>query len=345
MSKDNKKHNEKDKAKALKKINWWKEHYPNEPIPRSFSKHVTQKKISVVQSTKSITLQEIQQSIPDSSILPKSKLKTNKTSNNMGSKLLEKRRTKSVSKSYDNSNISKQNSIDFFARVEEEMSEITEIHTSIHLKIPVSVENTQYLENENVNARKIICIDTETTGFSRHDRVCQIGFVAYDGIYLQQFMDYCNPHAPMNPFAYACHRIPQSKLLKSQDLQKTKTYEMLESYNNHNNIFVFHNAKFDLRMLGYDGFVCKAEVLDTIKIIKSVKRCKKHSLDHLIQNLGIQKNRFKMLKIVSHDALGDAIAVFLLVNWVAENYPDEITKILGHETASQLFLKHLRQSS
>lgn len=165
--------------------------------------------------------------------------------------------------------------------------------------------------------KRLVFIDTETTGLTANDRVCQVSALVFDGQDLTPYSDYCNPHCKINPFAYRVHHIPQKLVDAAPDLCDTQTYKIIMQHNTAGNIFVFHNAPFDLRMLSYNGFNLKAPVIDTLSIARKHKCFPSNSLSTIVDYLNLNENGMK-----SHDALGDATMTFYLFNWLGCKYPD-----------------------
>lgn len=172
----------------------------------------------------------------------------------------------------------------------------------------------------------LVFVDTETTGLTSLDRICQIALVKVNSSGIETFMDYCNPHVPVNPFAFDVHGLSNSFLKKQKDFKKTQTYKMLRTFINEKCVFVFHNAPFDLRFIGYEDVKIENAIVDTMKILRQKKCFSDNKLKTALQFLKIV---FKELDVKQHDALGDAMTTFYLLKWLYNAYPYHVGRIIS----------------
>jgi len=172
----------------------------------------------------------------------------------------------------------------------------------------------------------LVVIDTETTGLTPADRICQLALVKFDSSGVETFSDYCNPHVPVNPFAYMVHGLSDSFLKKQKDIKKTPTYKKLNEFIAEKCVFVFHNAPFDLRLLSYDGVNIDNPVVDTLKIIRQMKCFPDNKLSTALTFL---KRVFNDLEVKQHDALGDALTTLHLLKWLCNAYPCHVGRIIS----------------
>lgn len=177
-----------------------------------------------------------------------------------------------------------------------------------------------------LNKSSLVVVDTETTGLTPVDRICQLAFVKLDSSGIETFSDYCNPHVPVNPFAYMVHGLSDSFLKKQKDIKKTPTYNKLKELLADNCVFVFHNAPFDLRFLSYDGVNIDNPVVDTLKIIRQMKCFPDNKLSTALTFL---KRVFNDLEVKQHDALGDALTTLHLLKWLCNAYPCHVGRIIS----------------
>lgn len=171
----------------------------------------------------------------------------------------------------------------------------------------------------------LVVIDTETTGLTPTDRICQLALVKFDSSGVETFSDYCNPHVPVNPFAYMVHGLSDSFLKKQKDIKKTPTYKKLNEFIAEKCVFVFHNAPFDLRFLSYDGVNINNPVVDTLKIIRQMKCFPDNKLSTALTFL---KRIFPDLNVKQHDALGDAMTTLHLLKWLYQAYPCHVGRMI-----------------
>jgi len=177
-----------------------------------------------------------------------------------------------------------------------------------------------------LNKSSLVVIDTETTGLTPVDRICQLAFVKLDSSGIETFSDYCNPHVPVNPFAYMVHGLSDAFLKKQKDIKKTPTYNKLKELLGDNCVFVFHNAPFDLRFLSYDGVNINNPVVDTLKIIRQMKCFPDNKLSTALTFL---KRVFNDFDVKQHDALGDAMTTLYLLKWLFNAYPCHVGRIIS----------------
>ncbi len=177
-----------------------------------------------------------------------------------------------------------------------------------------------------LNKSSLVVIDTETTGLTPSDRICQIALVKVSSSGTETYADYCNPHIPVNPFAFEVHGLSDSFLKKQKDIKKTPTYKKLNEFIAEKCVFVFHNAPFDLRFLSYDGVNINNPVVDTLKIIRQMKCFPDNKLSTALLFL---KRIFSDLEVKQHDALGDAMTTLHLLKWLCNAYPCHVGRIIS----------------
>lgn len=162
---------------------------------------------------------------------------------------------------------------------------------------------------EYARAGRVVVFDTETTGGSSHDEICQIAAVEYvRGELARTLALYVCPTCEMNPWAEGVHGL-SLEFLSEHGVAPEDAMRRFFEFVGENALLVAHNAKFDLRMLrqecdkfGLDFAPGCVEVCDTLALARSQHPelgC--HSLSHLIDALGIDGEN-------SHDALDDALA-------------------------------------
>jgi DNA polymerase III epsilon subunit-like protein len=147
---------------------------------------------------------------------------------------------------------------------------------------------------------KIIFFDTETTGNTEKDFLCQIAYkdnnVTFTGLY--------KPPIKIPPEASAVHHISNKMIenrpsfKESGDLPKIK--ELLE-----NSIVVAHNASFDLMIVKKEGiepqkFICTLRVARHLDKEEKIER---YNLQYLRYLLDIE------IDATAHDAMGDVLVL------------------------------------
>lgn len=156
---------------------------------------------------------------------------------------------------------------------------------------------------------KLIFIDTETTGLTEYDRLCQVAY-KYDDVVVNELFQ---PPVPMNIEAMAVHHITTEMLSDKPFFKETTHYTTIKDlFSKKTNVFVAHNAPFDINMLKREDIDVKASI-DTLKIarelLKDNKDVKKYNLQHLRYSLNIN-----VKDAVAHDAFGDILVLEELFN-------------------------------
>lgn len=149
---------------------------------------------------------------------------------------------------------------------------------------------------------KIIFFDTETTGNTEKDYLCQIayknGSEAFSGLY--------KPPIRIPPEASAVHHISnkmiENKLSfkESGDLARIKTL-----FENPESILVAHNATFDLAIIKKEGIEPKRWIC-TLRVARALdtdEKIEKYNLQYLRYLLDIE------VEATAHDALGDVLVL------------------------------------
>lgn len=156
---------------------------------------------------------------------------------------------------------------------------------------------------------RVVVFDTETTGCSRYDEICQVAAAEYVcGEQTRTFSAYICPTCEMNTWAENVHGLSMDFLSEhgiSPDEAMRQFFEFLGG----DALLVAHNNKFDMRMLNQEcekfdiGFAQEGiETCDTLALARHLlPDLDGYSLSHLIDVLGIDGDN-------SHDALDDALA-------------------------------------
>lgn len=156
---------------------------------------------------------------------------------------------------------------------------------------------------------RVVAFDTETTGISRWDEICQIAAAEYvDGVLNRTFSVYIRPTCEMNPAAEAVHGLSM-EFLEENGIEPEEAMERFFGFVGHDALLVAHNCRFDMRMLNQECTkfnlcfsVEGAEVCDTLALSRHFRPdMKHHRLADMIDALGLNETN-------SHDALDDARA-------------------------------------
>ncbi|MCX6752088.1 MAG: exonuclease domain-containing protein [Candidatus Nomurabacteria bacterium] len=149
---------------------------------------------------------------------------------------------------------------------------------------------------------KIIFFDTETTGNTEKDFLCQIAYKtggeSFTGLY--------KPPIRIPPEASAVHHITNKMVAEkptfyqSGDLQKIK-----KLFEDKNSIVVAHNAPFDLAIIKKEG-ITPANFICTLRLARYLdkeEKIERFNLQYLRYLLEIEVNA------TAHDALGDVLVL------------------------------------
>ncbi len=156
---------------------------------------------------------------------------------------------------------------------------------------------------------RVVVFDTETTGCSRYDEICQIAAVEYvNGVQARTFMLYICPTCEMDPRAECVHGLSM-EFLSEHGIAPEEAMRQFFDFLGEDALLVAHNNRFDMRMLNQE--CCKfdlcfapdgIETCDTLALARQLRPgLDSYSLSNLIAALGIDG-------VNSHDALDDTLA-------------------------------------
>jgi DNA polymerase III subunit epsilon len=96
----------------------------------------------------------------------------------------------------------------------------------------------------------VLIFDTETTGLSSEDRICEIALVVARGHeILERFSTRLNPGRPIGPGASAVHGITDADVANAPQFHEIQ--DTILSFFSRDMPWVSHNLSFDARMLSY----------------------------------------------------------------------------------------------
>jgi len=167
---------------------------------------------------------------------------------------------------------------------------------------------------------KFIFFDTETTGLDAEDRLLQLatmyrtdGNALGDdaGAMYETTNNLYNPGRPINPKAGAVHQITEEKIAGAPIFKDSpQAVELRKSVQDSGNIFIAHNAPFDIKMLRREDvnihqYICTLQVAMHLDIESTIKS---YSLQSLRQLYNIE------VEAAAHDALGDVVVLEKVFN-------------------------------
>lgn len=149
---------------------------------------------------------------------------------------------------------------------------------------------------------KIIFFDTETTGNTEKDFLCQIAYKIGN----ESFAGLYKPPIKIPPEASAVHHITNKmvneKPVFSGSLDSKKIKELFE---NKDSVVIAHNAPFDLLMI-------KKEGIEPKKFICTLRLARHLDPDGKIERYNLQYLRYLLdldVEATAHDALGDVLVL------------------------------------
>jgi len=160
-----------------------------------------------------------------------------------------------------------------------------------------------------------ILFDTETTGNTESDRICQIAIGILGTESTKYICEYCKPEVSISFHAMAVHGITPEKIADKLSFSTLYSAQILKSMNSQNNVIIAHNATFDIDMLKKEGIEWVGGVIDTLRCAKHLLPDEEsYALQYLRYSLGIYKEegceeekdlkaRFETFS--AHDALFD----------------------------------------
>ncbi|MBP5321797.1 MAG: 3'-5' exonuclease [Kiritimatiellae bacterium] len=162
---------------------------------------------------------------------------------------------------------------------------------------------------EYARSGRVVVFDTETTGGTRDDEICQIAAVEYvNGVQTRTLSLYICPTCEMNPWAERVHGLSLDFLFE-HGIEPEEAMRRFFKFIGEDLLLVAHNSAFDLRMLSQECGkfgLCfspeRVETCDSLALARhALPHLKSHALGYLIDYLGIEGTN-------SHDALDDTLA-------------------------------------
>ena len=162
---------------------------------------------------------------------------------------------------------------------------------------------------EFADCGRVVVFDTETTGGSCSDEICQRAAAEYVNGRLERTMNvYIRPTCEMNPWAEQVHGISMD-YLDEHGIDPVDALRQFFDFLGSDVLLVAHNNRFDLKMLQQEcaKFDCAfepegVEMCDTLALARYFRPdLKSHALGNLLRPLGVDG-------VNSHDALDDVMA-------------------------------------
>lgn len=150
--------------------------------------------------------------------------------------------------------------------------------------------------------KNIIFFDTETTGNTNNDFLCQIAYKNGEEVFNELY----NPGIKIPPEASAVHHISNKMIEGKEKFSESKDYSKIKDlFENPENVVVAHNAPFDLMIIKKENitpnnFICTLRVARELDPEGKIER---YNLQYLRYLLEIE------IEATAHDALGDVMVL------------------------------------
>jgi len=150
--------------------------------------------------------------------------------------------------------------------------------------------------------KKIIFFDTETTGNTEKDVLCQIAYKTSD----ETFSALYNPGTKIPPEASAVHHITNKMVADKKTFAESGDREKIKNlFEDKDNVAVAHNAPFDMMMFKKEditpaNFICTLRVA---RYLDKEEKIERYNLQYLRYLLEIE------IEAQAHDALGDVMVL------------------------------------
>src|SRR3990167_133248 len=149
---------------------------------------------------------------------------------------------------------------------------------------------------------KLIFFDTETTGNTEKDVLCQIAYKTGD----ESFAELYKPEIKIPPEASAVHHITNKMVADKPSFKDSGDREKIKKlFEDNNSVVVAHNAPFDLMIIKKENilplrFICTLRVARHLDPEEKIDR---YNLQYLRYLLEIE------IDATAHDALGDVLVL------------------------------------
>ena len=188
--------------------------------------------------------------------------------------------------------------------------------------------------------KKLLFIDTETTGLGEEDRIFQVAY-EFDGV---EYNELFKPVLPICIEAMETTHFTNKDVADKGDFADSKMEKHLaEIFADKENIFIAHNAKFDVTMLEKENLKV-GPVIDTLKIAQFLDPNAKlgaYRLQYLRYALDLEVKDAQ-----AHDALGDirvlkALFIRLYEKMLGEGSPEEVIKKMTEISSQPMEIKKI----
>lgn len=166
---------------------------------------------------------------------------------------------------------------------------------------------------------KIYFFDTETTGNTPTDRLCQLA-IKEEHVAEPLLNEYYKPPVPIPFEASAVHHISNAMVANKPAFTESPRFSEIKTlFESPDTYVVAHNAAFDVGMLEAEG-ISPTHYLCTYKVVRHLdgkKEFAQHKLQYLRYALDME------LDVPAHDALADVIVLEKLFHYLLDRIINE----------------------
>lgn len=150
--------------------------------------------------------------------------------------------------------------------------------------------------------KKIIFLDTETTGTEATDLLCQLAYKADNETFCELYKPAIKISIEASSVTHISNKMVADKPSFKESPDYTRIKSMLEDANS---IMVAHNAKFDLSMIEKEDIIPSNHIctLRVARYLDKEHKIPQHKLQYLRYYLDIE------IEAQAHDALGDVLVL------------------------------------
>ncbi len=168
---------------------------------------------------------------------------------------------------------------------------------------------------------KLVFLDTETTGLTDYDRLCQLAYKHGDEVLNELYL----PPVDINIEAMAVHKITQDMVKDKPAFKDSERYDEIKKLlQSKKTVMICHNVPYDEKMLHRED-IKPAVTLCTLKVarhlFKDDSKIKKFNLQYLRINLDIDVEG-----ATAHDAFGDIL--------ILERLFEKLVEVAGEKSAA-----------
>ena len=182
---------------------------------------------------------------------------------------------------------------------------------------------------------KILVADTETTGQSRKDKICELAFIQidHDLNVVREWSSLIDPEYPISPGAMGVHGITQEAVADAPTMEEAMELILVPEQGEFDDVFLIcHNIPFDKRFLSpYWGIT---HTLCTLKLAQRIyPDAPNHKLMTLRYHLDLEVD---VGAKEAHGALADTQVLFALLKRQLKDADMDLYEAMGYHAKPEL---------